>query len=452
MSVRELIDARPMSRFQILVVALCVVMNIIEGYDILVMGFAASGVVAEWRISAGAVGFLISAGLMGMAAGSTVVAPLADRIGRRPLTLSCLAVATLGMLLSAATASYGQLWACRFVTGLGVGGVMVSLPVIIAEFSTSRARGTSVAFFALGLPTGGLLGGSVAALVASEFGWRATFLSGAALSLVTALAMTGLLPESLDFLLTRRPTRALARVNRLLDRMGLAPLGELPPPAAGELGNVRAAVLTGRNAVRSGLLWFGFFALFGALYFASNWMPRLLEQSGLSAQQGIGGGIMINLGGIAGSLLMTVIALRVGSRTLAVVTLTGAGVVFVAMALVLGSLSATLVVAVLMGMLLYALGASLYALGPSLYPAAIRTTALGWAVGVGRIGAIVTPLVAGVLVDAGWSGVGLFELFAIPLFLAAAGMVALRFIKPAKAAAAPHREAVVDPAGRADRA
>lgn len=435
-----------MSRFQVLVIALCVVMNVLEGYDILVMGFAASGVVGEWGISASEVGLLISAGLIGMAAGSTIVAPLADRIGRRPLTLGCLAVATLGMALSAGAGGYGELWACRFVTGLGVGGVMVGLPVLIAEFSNRRARGTSVAFFALGLPTGGLLGGSVAALVASHYGWRATFVSGAVLSLVTAVAMVRLLPESLDFLLTRRPKGALARVNRLLTRMRLAPVTELPVPEPPDVGNVRAAVLTGRNAVRSALLWLGFFALFGALYFASNWMPRLLEQSGLSAQQGIGGGIMINLGGIAGSLLMTLVALRFGSQVLAAVTLTGAAAVFVAMAFVLGDLTATLVVAVLMGMLLYALGAALYALGPSLYPVGVRSTALGWAVGVGRIGAIVTPLLAGVLVDAGWSGVGLFELFAIPLLLAALGMAALRFVKPsATAAPAPGATGVPEP-------
>ena len=213
----------------------------------------------------------------------------------------------------------------------------------------------------------------------------------------------------------------------------MATFRELPLATKGEIGDLRSAVLTGRNAARSVLLWLGFFALFGALYFASNWMPRLLEQTGLSAKQGIGGGIMINLGGIAGALLMTVVALKVNSRILALVTLTGAGIVFVAMAAVLGRLAATLVVAVLMGALLYSLGAALYALGPALYPVAVRATALGWAVGVGRIGAIITPIVAGVLVDAGWTGVGLFQLFAIPLLLAAIGLVVLGRLERASA-------------------
>jgi MFS family permease len=371
-----------------------------------------------------------------MAIGTTLVAPVGDRIGRRKLTLSCLGVATIGMLLSAAATDYTQLWVCRFVTGIGVGGVMIGLPVIIAEFSTKRAHGTAVGFFALGLPTGGLLGGSVAAFVASGYGWRATFLSGAALSLVTTLAMLRVLPESIEFLITRRPPNALDRVNRLLERMHLASLRELPQPTAGETGSVRTTVLAGRSGVRSVLLWLGFFALFGALYFAGNWMPRLLEQTGLSARQGISGGIMINLGGIAGALLTTVVALKVNSRILAVATLTGTGAIFIAMAAAFGSLPATLAVAVVMGALLYSLGAALYALGPSLYPVAVRATALGWAVGVGRIGAIITPLIAGVLVDAGWSGVGLFQLFAAPLFLAAIGMIVVGRLKPSSSTSA----------------
>lgn len=426
-----MIDSKPMSRFQVLVIALCVIMNVIEGYDILVMGFAAPGVVAEWHISSSEVGLLISASLIGMAVGSAVLAPLADRIGRRPFTLLCLGLATLGMALSAAAGAYGLLWTCRFVTGIGVGGIMVGLPVIIAEFSSIRGRGPSVAFFALGLPTGGLIGGLVAAAVAENLGWRATFLSGALLSLVTAAVMIGLLPESLDFLLVRRPDNALARVNRLLVKMRMATVDTLPERTSNEIGNVRTAVLGGRNGVRSVLLWLGFFALFGALYFASGWTPRLLQQSGFSAQQGISAGIAINIGGIVGSLLMTVIALRFGSRMLAVLTLAGAGIAFVAMTIVLGGGPATLVVAALIGLMLYALGAALFSFGPSVYPAAVRSTAVGWAIGVGRIGAILTPIAAGVLLDTGWPGPALFGLFSIPLFLAMIGMIVVGFVKPA---------------------
>lgn len=131
-------------------------MNIIEGFDILVM-----------------------------AVGAAALTPLADRLGRRPLTLIGLVVASAGMLLSTLASGYVQLGLCRLLTGLGVGAVIANLPVIVSEYSNRRTRGLSIAFFAVGLPLGGVVGGSTAALVTAEFGWRATFLFGGALSAVT---------------------------------------------------------------------------------------------------------------------------------------------------------------------------------------------------------------------------------------------------------------------------
>lgn len=430
MSLRELIDRSPMSRFQILVVALCLVMNVVEGFDILVMAFAASGVAQEWHLSGSQIGLLLSSGLIGMAVGSAGLAPLADRIGRRPLTLIGLGVAASGMLLSAATTGLTQLSLCRLGTGIGVGAVMASLPVITAEYSNKRARGTSIAFFAVGLPLGGVVGGSVAALVTAEYGWRATFLLGGALTAVTGTAMVRLLPESLDYLTTRRPKRALERVNALLVRMRQEPLGELPVSAPANPRRIRTSILRGRNGIRTILLWVSFFSLLGGLYFASSWTPRLLEQAGLSSQQSINGGILLNLGGVAGTLLITVLALRFSSHLLASVTLAAAGLVFIVMTWSLGSLTTTMIAAILIGLTLNANGAAMYAIAPTVYPAEVRTTAVGWAVGVGRIGGIIAPLVAGFLVDAGWSAAALFTFFSVPLFVAAIAIFVAGRLRP----------------------
>ncbi|MFC7657187.1 MFS transporter [Pseudonocardia benzenivorans] len=408
-----------MTRFQVMVVALCLVMNVVEGFDILVMAFAASGVAAEWHLTASQVGLLLSSGLIGMALGSALVAPLADRIGRRPLTLACLAVATVGMFLSALTTGGVQLGLCRVLTGIGVGGVIASLPVIIAEYSSRRGRGTSTAFFAVGLPLGGVVGGTIAALVTAGYGWRATFLLGAVLSLVTVSAMAAVLPESIDYLAARRPAGSLARMNTILARMRIAPLDALPAPVDRAATGVGRNVLRGRNGIRSVLLWVAFFCLFAATYFAGSWTPRLLEQSGLSAQQGISGGILLNAGGVVGVLIVAALALRVAVTKLAVAALLVGAVAFGLMTMALGSLGATMAAAVLVGLLVNANGALLYAVAPSLYPVSVRTTAVGWALAVGRVGAIVAPLVAGALVDAGWSGRGLFGLFAVPLAVAA---------------------------------
>lgn len=430
MSLRELIDRSPMSRFQIMVVALCLVMNIVEGFDILVMSFAASGVAREWELNGSQLGLLLSSGLIGMAVGSAGLAPLADRIGRRPLTLIGLGVAALGMVLSAGATGLTQLGLCRLGTGIGVGAVMASLPVITAEYSNKRTRGTSIAFFAVGLPLGGVLGGSVAALVTAEYGWRATFLLGAVLTLVTATAMLKLLPESLDYLTNRQPKHALDRVNALLVRMKQEPLGDLPISSPARRGRIRASILRGHNGVRTILLWVSFFSLLGGLYFASSWTPRLLEQAGLSSQQGINGGILLNLGGVAGTLLITVLALRLSSHVLASITLATAGAAFILMTFALGSLPVTMITAVLIGLTLNANGAAMYAIAPTMYPAEVRTTAVGWAIGVGRVGGIVAPLVAGFLVDAGWDAAALFAFFSIPLFVAAIAIFAAGRLRP----------------------
>ena len=422
MNIRDVIDRSPMTKFQVMVVVLCLVMNVVEGFDILVMAFAASGVATEWSLGASQIGVLLSSGLVGMALGSALVAPLGDRIGRRPLTLGGLGIATLGMGLSAFTTGFTQLGLCRLLTGIGVGGVIAGLPVIIAEYSNLRGRGTATAFFAVGLPLGGVVGGSIAALVTSGYGWRATFLLGAVLSLVTVLAMTAVLPESLDHLSSRRPAGALERMNVLLARMHLPRIESLPERVPADSAGVAQAVVRGRNGLRTVLLWTAFFGLFAATYFAGSWTPRLLEQSGLSAQQGISGGILLNAGGVVGVLVVAVLALRVSVTVLSAAALVLGAIAFLAMMVALGGLTATLVAAVLVGMLVNANGALLYAVAPGLYPAAVRTTAVGWALAVGRLGAIVAPLVAGALVEAGWSARDLFALFAVPLLVAAAAI------------------------------
>lgn len=431
MNLREVIDRAPMTKYQIMVVALCLIMNIVEGFDILVMAFAASGVAREWDLNGSQIGLLLSSGLIGMAVGAAGLAPLADRIGRRPLTLTGLTVAAAGMLLSAMVSGVVQLGLCRLLTGIGVGAVMASLPVIAAEYSNARSRGTSIAFFAVGLPLGGVIGGSIAALVTAEYGWRATFLLGAVLTVVTAASMVKLLPESLDYLTNRRPNHALERMNALLARMNQDPLTELPDPEPPAHHRIGASILSGRNGVRTGLLWLSFFSLLGGLYFATSWTPRLLEQGGLSAQQGISGGIVLNLGGVVGTLLITALALRFSSHVLASVTLAGAGAAFVLMTFSLGTLSATMIAAILVGLMLNANGAAMYAIAPTIYPSAVRATAVGWAIAAGRLGAIAAPIIAGVLVDAGAGPRELFGYFSIPLLVAAIAIVVVGRMRPA---------------------
>jgi benzoate transport len=425
MSIREAIDSSPISRFQVGVIGICLVLNLIDGFDVLVIAFAASGVAKEFTLNGSQIGLLLSSGAVGMALGSAFIAPLADRIGRRPLSLVCLVTSTLGMTLAATSTGFVELGLCRLLTGLGVGGLIASLPVIIAEYSPARRRGTTIGLYTTGLPLGGVLGGAVAVLVTVEFGWRASFAAGAVLTALMLITAYVAMPESLDYLLVRQPAHALDKINQVLRKMRLANLDVLPEPEVRAARGVRTAILTGRQGVRSILLWIAFFIMMGGFYFATGWTPRLLEQSGLSAQQGISGGVLLNLGGVVATLAFSVLALAVTTRLLTVLSLAAAGVSFLMVSLAFGNLPATLIAAIAVGAFINASATGLFAIAPGLYPARVRTTAVGWAAAFGRLGAIVSPILAGVLVDRAWTPSQLFILFAVPMIIAAAAVAAL---------------------------
>ncbi|MFD2471755.1 MFS transporter [Amycolatopsis silviterrae] len=434
MSVRDSIDRSGMSRFQIRVVAICLVINLVDGFDVLVMSFAAPGVAQEWALTDSRVGVLLSSGLVGMALGSAVLAPLADRIGRRPLTLACLALCTAGMALAALSTGFAVLAGCRFLTGLGIGGMVASLPVVISEYTPRRLRGTMIALYGMGLPLGGVLGGAVAKLVVAEYGWRATFFAGAVLTLAMVFAVAAAMPESLDYLISRRPRSALSKVNRLLTRMRLPAVDTLPGPEPGE-DRVRVTTLLTRDKARTVLLWISYFVMMAGFYFAASWTPLLLQQSGSSAQEGMNAGLLLNLGGIAGTLLFGLLALKARLRVLTVGCFLAAGTAYLAMSLFLGSPAAALLAAVAVGMFINAAGNGLNAVAPGLYAAPVRATGVGWAMAFGRVGALTAPMLAGLLLDHSWSPRSLFGLLVVPLAAAAVAVFVITAPMRARTAA-----------------
>jgi benzoate transport len=417
-----------MSRFQARAIALCVVLNMLDGYDVLVMAFTASDVAREWKLSGAGLGVLLSAGLFGMAGGSLFVAPWADRFGRRAITLLCLAVITLGMLLSAAAQAPAQLTALRVLTGLGIGGILASLNVITAEYSPARWRSTAISLQVTGYPIGATVGGSVAALLIARYGWRSAFLFGAVCSALMIPVVVKSLPESLDFLIARRPHGALARLNALLRRMGHAPVEELPEPPAQEraVANPVSRLLAGDYVSSTLPIWGAFFLLMFSFYFITSWTPRLLVAAGLSTTQGITGGVLLNLGGIAGGSLFGYLATWQPLKRLAGAYLVATAAGMLLFGLFAADLRAAFPIALAIGVFLFGSMVGLYAAAPLLYPAAIRATGMGWAIGIGRIGAILAPLSAGLLVDAGWGTSALYFAFAAPLAVAALLVRALR--------------------------
>jgi MFS transporter, AAHS family, vanillate permease len=425
--VHRAIDEGDLSRFQVLAIGLCVVLNMLDGFDVLVMAFTAPEVAREWGLSGARLGVLLSAGLFGMAAGSLFVAPFADRLGRRAVTIACLVVITAGLAASALARSPGQLAAMRVVTGIGVGGILASLNVITSEYAPRRWRSTAISLQVTGYPIGATLGGTIAAFLITAYGWRAAFWFGAAASLLMIPVVVRSLPESLDFLLARQPPNALARLNELLARMGRESVDALPPrsPEEQAVRNPLQRLFAVGSAGATLLVWSAFFLVMFSFYFVTSWTPKLLVAAGLSTRQGITGGVLLNVGGIVGGTLFGYLASRVPLKRLATAYLSATAVFVALFGLYAASLKAAFPIALAIGVFLFGSMVALYAAAPTLYPAAIRATGMGWAIGIGRLGAILAPIVAGVLVDGGWTTPWLYVAFAVPLLLAVLSVRAL---------------------------
>lgn len=427
-NLRRAFDEGPMSRFQWIAIAICVTLVMLDGFDVLVMAFTASSVSAEWHLTGAQLGMLFSAGLLGMAAGSLFLAPLADRFGRQAIILVCLTVIALGMGLSALAQDGYQMAATRAFTGVGIGGMLASVGVITAEYASNKWRSTAVALQATGYPIGATIGGSIAAVLLEMHGWRSVFVFGALATAAMIPLVLWRLPESVDFLMSRGSERALAKLNVLMRRMQRPEVAEWPAQSEAQRSSTNsvAGLFAGELGRSTLLLWAAFFLLMFGFYFALSWTPKLLVSAGLSARQGITGGVLLNIGGIVGGSVFGWLASKFDLGRLTASGLAITALAMIGFGVVTGHLSASFAVAFVIGAFIFAGMAGLYAFAPAIYPAAVRTTGMGWAIGVGRIGAILAPLTAGMLLDGGWQPSQLYYAYAMPLLAAMACVLALR--------------------------
>ncbi len=427
----------PMRPVQVLAVSICVVINMLDGFDVLVMAFTAPAVAAEWGLDPQALGILFSSGLVGMAAGSLFIAPLADRIGRRNIILLCLLIISCGMLASALTGSVLQLALTRVVTGLGIGGALASLTTITAEYSSEKRQGFAISLVQSGYPIGATIGGTVAAFLIVGYGWRSVFVFGAICSALMIPLVLKYLPESLEYLLLRRPDDALPKINKLLVRLDQPELDRLPEPPAQR--DQKSSVLSLVSAPLRGatlLLWCAFFMVMLSFYFVLSWTPTLLADAGLRVEQGISGAVLMNIGGVIGGITLGFLSARYLAHRLTALYMLLCAVSMVLFGVIGGELVVMLVVGFVIGFFVFGSMIGLYSIAPDIYATAVRNTGMGWAIGVGRLGAIIGPSAAGLLLARGWSGADCFLAFAIPMLVAMAAIMLLqRRTQPAPAMA-----------------
>jgi MFS family permease len=392
--------------YRFIAIGVCVVLNMLDGFDVLVISLAGAGISREWDLTSSQLGLLFSTGLCGMVIGSFFVAPIADQLGRRAVVLTCTFVVGIGMLLSGRASNYLLLAACRLVTGIGIAGILACAVVLVSEYSTTHWRNTAIFIYTFGYSLGATLGGAIAAVLIHHSSWRAAFQFGGAASLAMLPVAYRFLPESTIYLASRKSERGdTTRLSgRRLYLHGL---------------------LDGYSVKPTILLWIAFFFAMGGYYFVFNWTPKLLTVSGLSAQQGVNSGVLLSLGGMGGTILFAFVGRIAHVQKVAIACLLASAALMFVFALHANDPSLTSVTAVALGGASTSALAGFYALTPALYGADVRSSGMGWAVGTGRIGAILASLTAGNLVDHGWSPVELYGLFAGTFLLASVAILGI---------------------------
>ncbi|MBJ7378987.1 MFS transporter, partial [Sphingobium sp.] len=288
---RRQLDEAPMGRLQIIAIILCVLLNALDGFDVLAISFASPGIAKEWGVDRAALGLVLSMELIGMAVGSVLLGNVADRIGRRPTIIFCLIVMALGM--GAATQAWDviSLSIIRLATGLGIGGMLACTNAMVAELANARARSLAVAIMAAGYPAGAILGGSVASQLLVAGNWRDIFLLGGIATALFLPFIWFLLPESIGFLLQKRPANALSRINDALGRLGQPLINALPPVDAGAPKASFAALFAPGLARTTILLTLAYFCHIMTFYFILKWVPKIVVDMGYAPSAA--GGVLV---------------------------------------------------------------------------------------------------------------------------------------------------------------
>ncbi|WP_440108339.1 MFS transporter [Acidovorax sp. BL-A-41-H1] len=421
--INPVIDNARFTRFHWMVVALCALLLIFDGYDLFIYGVVLPVLMAEWGLTPVQAGALGSYALFGMMFGAFIFGPLADRIGRKKGIAICFVLFSLATFLNGFAKTPTEFGIFRFIAGLGCGGLMPNAVALMNEYAPKRARSTLVALMFSGYSLGGMLSAGLGIYMLPRFGWQAMFFA-AAVPLVLLPLILWKLPESVGFLVRQGKDKEardmLARVNPEV-KIG-ADVQLVATDAKGAGVPMLDLVKDGR-AAGTIMIWLAFFCCLLMVYALGSWLPKLMAGAGYSLGSSLSFLLALNFGGMAGAIAGG----WLGDRfSLPKVVLAFFAVGTVAIAL-LGFNSPMPV----LYLLIFIAGATtigtqilLYANTAQFYPLAMRSTGLGWASGVGRTGAIVGPLLGGSLLAAALPLKLNFLAFAVPGLVAALAMVA----------------------------
>ena len=375
-------------------VILCALVIALDGFDAQSIAYVAPGITAAWGIKAAAFGPVFSSGLLGLTIGALLLSPLSDRFGRKPLILLSVFLFGTFSLLTATSHSVQQLILYRLATGIGLGGAMPNLVALTSEHAPARLKSALVMLMFCGFPLGSVVAGLAAAPLIASFGWSSVFVLGGVLPLL-------LLPVL--FLALTEPSSGARKTSS-------SPV---------------AALFSEGRSVMTMLLWLAFFMNLLVMYFLVNWLPSLLRGAGLSLTVAILSSTLLNLGGAASAVVLGRFLDRYNPYWILGSAYASAALSIVFLAVSGATAPLLLTAAALAGVGTVGAQIGLNALCAQLYPTAIRATGIGWALGIGRIGSIIGPLLGGLFLGWNWKMQTILFASAVPALVAALAVFAL---------------------------
>lgn len=427
----DVVNKEKSGKLLLIPILIATTINMLDGFDILAIVFTGPAISAEWGLNPQQLGILFSSGLAGMVLGSLIIAPFADRVGRRKIVLLCLSIMSAGMLLSSWTGGVVELSILRLLTGMGIGGMLASLNTMVNEYSSGNQKGFAVSLFSIGYPIGATIGGFLTIHLMDAFGWRSVYVFGGMVGLGMIPVVFTLLPESIDFLLVKRPPDALVRINALRQRMAEPQLAELPEA---KIRNKNSQGLRGlflpeflRLTVMISACYFGVMTTF---YFILSWTPKVIVDLGLNLNIGVYSALILNISGIVGGLSVGWVSRRWDIRNISLCVTLGFFASVIAFSFVPAQVGLLVAVSIITGFLMSGTMTTLYAMVPMIYPTELRATGTGFAISVGRVGATLGPILAGWLMSFGLDRPIYYFCLALPLLISVAIVLRIPFVRP----------------------
>ena len=401
----------------------------VDGFDITAMAVTAHQIGEDMQLSEDMLGLVFSFSLAGMMLGAMFLAALSDVIGRRTMIIFTLTLVGVTVLLTASVNSLPALILLRFISGLGAGAMLASVATLASEYSPEKFRAMAVTAVTAGYPLGAMTTGLVASSVVPEFGWQGMFVAGGSVTLLLALIAFFMIPESLHFLCKKQPDDALQRVNRILQIFKIQSLQHLP--SIEETGGTTEAdrqniyqkmlrLLTPEFRRSTLTLWATFFLCISTLYFLMSWTPKLIINLGYSPDAGNLAFTLFNFGGVLGIFILGYLASKWSLSTLiSIFAITSAVFMWAFAGAVFLEFNQTnlMLLIFIIGISLQGGYTGMYAVAAKIYPIEIRSTGVGWAIGLGRFGAVLGPGIAGYMIASGLPITINFMVFAIPMLI-----------------------------------